>query len=133
MHENVVQARGDIHTLAGEDSDARKISEKADEQLAKYEQDAMDSTNATELDAIVTKIHAHKNLVCREIEKLLASKRTPTDPPTVDTPKKPKQIRRYDVFPSKRLTSVADVDAYLASMRKKLLDELDGDNTIDLI
>ena len=133
VHENVVLARGDIHTLAGDDSDARKLSVKADEQLAKYEQDAVDSTNATELDAIVTKIHAHKNQVCQQIEKLLASRITPADPNPAVVAKKPKQLRRYDVFPSKRLSSAEDVDAYIASTKKRLLEELSGDNTIDLI
>lgn len=138
VHENIVQARGDIHTLAGNDLDARRLSAKADGELEKLEQAAMDSTNATELDAIVTKIHAYKNTVCRNIESLLASKLTPIDSPEkkaggIAPVKKPKEIRRYDLFPAKRLSNAVEVDAYLAEMKKKLLAEMQDDTTIQLI
>ncbi|MEG0759644.1 MAG: hypothetical protein RR505_14625, partial [Raoultibacter sp.] len=140
VHENIVQARGDIHTLAGTDTEARYISAKADDELSKLEQAAMDSTNATELDAIVTKIHAYKNTICRSIESLLASKLTAVKPidgngnaGSITPVKKPKELRRYDLFPAKRLSTAEDVDAYLAEMKKRLLAEMKDDTTIQLI
>ena len=42
------------------------------------------------------------------------------------------QVRRYDVFPVKRLTTKEDVDAYLETIRKKLYDTLEANDGIQI-
>jgi cell division septum initiation protein DivIVA len=42
------------------------------------------------------------------------------------------QVRRYDVFPVKRLTSREEVDSYLESIRKKLYDTLEANDGIQI-
>jgi len=58
-------------------------------------------------------------------------------PPSLPGEAKPKpqkiaQVRRYDVFPVKRLTSKEDVDGYLDGIRKKLYDTLEANDGIQI-
>jgi len=42
------------------------------------------------------------------------------------------QVRRYDVFPVKRLTTKEEVDVYLETIRKKLYDTLESNDGIQI-
>lgn len=127
----LIHARGDIHTLTGHDQDAQAHSQRADKHLDKLSQDAQASANATELDAIVTKILTHKDQVCKTIETLLAEKAREQrgEPPASLAVH---SLRRYDIFPQQRLSNPQEVDAYLARMREKLLHQLEGYDAIEL-
>lgn len=41
-------------------------------------------------------------------------------------------LRRYDVLPQKCLSSPQEVDAYVADLRQKLLDALQGNDAIQM-
>lgn len=130
VQETIVQARGDIHTLAGDDLDLKSEVIKADQELENRGKAAMESKSPVELDAIITQILSHKDAVCERLEKLIASKRQPT----ASAPRalKVKTLRRYDVLPQKRLASVDDIDAYVAQLKATLTDALKECDAIQL-
>ena len=83
------------------------------------------------LDAMITQLQNYKDQVCKWIESILHE----TPPlPGEEKPKKQKivQVRRYDVFPVKRLTTKENVDVYLETIRKKLYDTLESNDGIQI-
>jgi len=122
---------GDVHTLAGVGSKAIDEVRKADDRFSEYKQKVADATSLTVLDAMITQLQNYKDQVCKWIESILHE--TPTLPGE-EKPKKQKiaQVRRYDVFPVKRLTTKEDVDVYLEAIRKKLYDTLESNDGIQI-
>lgn len=122
---------GDVHTLAGVGSKAADEVRKADERFNEYKQKVADATSLTVLDAMITQLQNYKDQVCKRIEAILHE--TP-QLPGEEKPKKQKivQVRRYDVFPVKRLTTKEDVDVYLETIRKKLYDTLEANDGIQI-
>jgi len=128
----ITQCMGDIHTLAGVASRANDEVRKSDNRFAEYKQKVADATSLTMLDAMVTQQLNYKDQVCRGIEMILHE--TPTlFKVNGEKPKKISQIRRYDIFPVKRLTSREDVEQYLDGIRKKLYDTLETNDGIQII
>jgi hypothetical protein len=120
----ITQCMGDVHTLAGVGSRATGEVRKADDRFAEYKQKVAGAESLTVLDAMITQLLNYKDQVCRRIEIIM------DDSPLLpgDEERKPQEIahmRRYDVFPVKRLTSREDVDVYLDGIRKKLYDILE--------
>ncbi len=122
---------GDVHTLAGVGSKANEEVRKADERFSEYKQKVADATSLTVLDAMITQLQNYKDQVCKLIEFILHE--TPSLPGE-EKPNKQKieQIRRYDVFPVKRLTTKEDVDDYLETIRKRLYDTLESNDGIQI-
>lgn len=126
----ITQCMGDVHTLAG--SSATDEVRKSDDRFAEFKRKVADATSLTVLDAMITQLLNYKDQVCKRIEGILS------DVPVIDggkeytKPKKIAQIRRYDVFPVKRLTSQEDVDQYLDSIRKKLYETLESNDGIQI-
>jgi hypothetical protein len=126
----ITQCMGDVHTLAG--SSANDEVRKSDDRFSEFKRKVADATSLTVLDAMITQLLNYKDQVCKRIEGILS------DVPTVDggkeytKPKKIAQIRRYDVFPVKRLTSQEDVDQYLDTIRKKLYETLEANDGIQI-
>ena len=126
----ITQCMGDVHTLAG--SSATDEVRKSDDRFAEFKRKVADATSLTVLDAMITQLLNYKDQVCKRIEGILS------DVPLIDggkeytKPKKIAQIRRYDVFPVKRLTSQEDVDQYLDSIRKKLYETLQSNDGIQI-
>ena len=122
----------DVHTLAGVGSKAVEEMRKADERFSEYKQKVTDATSLTVLDAIITQLQNYKDQVCKRIESIL-HEAPPSLPGEVNPkPQKIAQVRRYDVFPVKRLTSKEDVDGYLEGIRKKLYDTLESNDGIQI-
>ncbi len=128
----VQQCMGDVHTLAGVGSKAIDEVRKADERFAEYKQKVAEATSLTVLDAMITQLLNYKDQVCKRIE--ISIHDVPTAPGSEQPPTQQKiaQIRRYDVFPIKRLTSREDVDSYLDGIRKKLYDTLEANDGIQI-
>lgn len=130
----IVQCMGDVHTLAGIGSKATDEVRKADDRFAEYKQKVAEATSLTVLDAMITQLLNFKDQVCRRIESILHE--TPSIPSTPDNlaPKPPRivQLRRYDVFPVKRLTTKDEVDGYLDGIRQKLYSTLDANDAIQI-
>ena len=125
----LVQARGDIHTLAYSHHELTDMVRKADEELERRRQAAMEATSPTLLDAAITQILTYKDGVCKRMEQLL----TPVSP--ID-PVQPKQrintLRRYDVLPQQKLSSEAEIDKYVAALKDKLMAALKEHDAIQL-
>ncbi|MEA4898703.1 MAG: BREX system P-loop protein BrxC [Christensenellaceae bacterium] len=128
----VRQCMGDVHTLAGIGSRANEEVKKADDRFTEYMRKVADAVSLTVLDAMITQLLNYKDQVCKRIEVILHD--VPPAPGGEQPPKPPKiaQVRRYDVFPIKRLTSHADVDSYLDGIRKKLYDTLEANDGIQI-
>ena len=127
----VQQCMGDIHTLAGIGSKVKEEVRKSDNRFAEYKQRVNEATSLTVLDAMITQMLNYKDQVCKRIESIVNE----TPPVPGDAPVKPQkiiQIRRYDVFPVKRLSTREDVDSYLDGIRKKLYDSLDTNDGIQI-
>lgn len=125
----LVQARGDIHTLAFGHNELTDMVRRADDELERRRQAAMKATSPTLLDAAITQILTYKDGVCKRMEQLL----TPVSP--VD-PVQPKQrintLRRYDVLPQQKLSNEAEIDLYVAALKDKLMAALKDHDAIQL-
>ena len=125
----LVQARGDIHTLAYGHHALTDMVRKADEELERRRQAAMEATSPTLLDAAITQILTYKDGVCKRMEQLL----TPVSP--ID-PVQPQQrintLRRYDVLPQQKLSNEAEIDTYVAALKEKLMAALKDHDAIQL-
>lgn len=123
----LVQARGDIHTLAYGHYELTDMVRKADDELECRRQAAMEAASPTMLDAAITQILTYKDGVCKRMEQLL----TPVAP---DQPNQPKlrinTLRRYDVLPQKKLSSEAEIDQYVAALKETLMDALKDHDAI---
>lgn len=123
----IIQARGDIHTLAGDDNSLKNEVRKADEELERRRNEALNASSPTLLDASITQILTYKDSVCRRLEQLIASRTLDTAPRLRLT-----TLRRYDLLPQKRLSSPEEVDAYVNTLRSKLMDALKDNDAIQL-
>lgn len=125
----LVQARGDIHTLAYGHHELTDIVRKADEELERRRQAAMEAVSPTMLDAAITQILTYKDGVCKRIEEMLA----PVVPDKPDQPKlRINTLRRYDVLPQQKLSSEAEIDQYVAALKDKLMAALQDHDAIQL-
>jgi hypothetical protein len=127
----VQQCMGDVHTLAGVGSRANDEVRKSDDRFSEYKQKAAEAQSLILLDAMITQLLSYKDNACKVIESILSVQ---PPPPGKKQPKPPKivQIRRYDVFPVKRLSSQEEVDGYLDGIRKKLYDTLETNDGIQI-
>lgn len=123
---------GDVHTLAGVGSKANDEVRKADDRFSEYKQKVADATSLTVLDAMITQLQNFKDQVCKRIESIL-HEAPPLPGEEKPKPKKIAQVRRYDLFPARRLTSTEEVDSYLEGIRKKCLDTLEANDGIQII
>ena len=114
-----------IHTAAGSNSDAKKVSDTADTFYAQKKQRIQELESLALLDGLTPSIIQQKDTACAKIESLKKPVQHTQDHKT-DKPEKPsakkiiKTFNRQIVFPPKRLESQADLDAYLAQIRAQL-------------
>ncbi len=129
----ITQCMGDVHTLAGVGGKAKDEVRKADDRFVEYKQKVANATSLTVLDAMITQLLNYKDQVCKWIENILHENPAPPKPGGEQPkPQKIAQIRRYEVFPVKRLTSREDVEQYLEGIRKKLYDTLETNDGIQI-
>jgi len=123
------QCMGDVHTLAGVGF-ATAAVRQADERFMDFKQKTENSTRLTQLDAIITQLLSYKDKVCRQIEELLQRPETPGAP--TQKPLQIMQMRRYELFPVRRLQSREDVDSYLEGIKEKLYTVLENNDGIQI-
>jgi hypothetical protein len=129
----VTQCMGDVHTLAGVGSKTADEVRNADDRFTEYKQRVADATSLTALDAMITQLLNYKDTVCKRVETVVAEQAAPYNAgDEKPKPQKIVQIRRYDVFPVKRLTTRDDVDSYVENVRKKLYDTLEANDGIQI-
>ncbi|WP_018305995.1 BREX system P-loop protein BrxC [Desulfitobacterium hafniense] len=127
----ITQCIGDVHTLAGVKANAEV--RKSDDRFVEYKQKVANATSLTMLDAMITQLLNYKDQVCKRIETILHETSAPYGAGGEQPkPQKIAQIRRYDVFPVRRLTSREDVDQYLDGIRKKLYATLEANDGIQI-
>lgn len=133
VEETIVQARGDIHTLAGEDPDFKPYIIASDAELDRRKQQALSAENPTLLDAMITQIITYKDTECRKLEQLIANKHKDSGG-SGDKGKalRVKTLRRYDLLPQKRLTSPEEINAYVEALRRELVKALDECDVIQM-
>ena len=127
VEQTIMQARGDLHTLAGDDPLLRAELARIDERLDKRREEAMSAQSPTMMDALITQILTYKDGECRRLEQLIASRNQPGAATL-----KIRTLRRYDVLPQKRLASEQEIDEYVNELRARLLRELSGSDAIQL-
>jgi hypothetical protein len=121
-----------VHNLAGLDVRANSDLRKADSRFDEYKQKVNDLGDLNKLDALIPQLQNITGQTIKQIEFQLREQ--PVLPAKPNTPKpapaKIAQISRYSAFPIKRLSSRADVDSYLDSIRKRLYDTLESNDGI---
>lgn len=132
--EIVRQCMAEIHTAAGNDTNARAISDKADTFFAQKKAQIAETKVLALLDGLVPPMWQYKDEACDRIETL--QKPPVVTPPVTGgqtpapAPKKViKTIHRQAMFPAKTLETEADIDAYVEKVRtqmKQLLNGCDG-------
>ena len=132
--EIVRQCMAEIHTAAGDDANARAISNKADTFFAQKKEQIAEIKVLALLDGLVPPMWQYKDEACDRIETL---QKPPVVTPPVTGGQTPapalkkviKTIHRQAMFPAKTLESEADIDAYVEKVRtqmKQLLNGCDG-------
>jgi cell division septum initiation protein DivIVA len=125
---------GDVHTLAGVRSKASEEVKKSDDRFTEYKEKVADATSLTVLDAMITQLQNYKDQVCKNVEFILHEDTEPDEPGEAKMIQpKIAQIRRYNIFPVKRLTSRDDVDGYLDTIREELYETLEKNDGIQII
>ena len=138
LQEIVRQCMEVIHTAAGDDVAARNVSAAADTFYTQKKQRINELENLALLDGLIPPMHQQRDSACSQIETLTKPVPEPEIPPhtggVAETPKTyaKKIIKAYDrqiLFPTKRLETEADVDAYVEMVRdqlKTLMKNCDG-------
>ena len=127
----IQQCMGDIHTLAGAGNKAKDEVNQSDERFTDYKQRTNKATSLTMLDAMVTQMLNYKDHVCRRMEAIISVEAPVKSGETLQK-LRISQVRRYEIFPTKRLTTQAEVDTYLESIRKKLIKILEANDGIQI-
>lgn len=128
IQEAVVQARGDIHTLAGDDPELRREIRKVDDELERRREEALHASSPTLVDASVMQIRTYARSVCHRLENIIANKNNAYAPKDDIT-----ELHRYDLLPQKRLSSEAEINAYVEALREKLRSALKDHDAIQII
>ena len=136
--EIVRQCMEEIHTLAGDHSDARAISNKADNYFTQQKQKIASYQTLALLDGLVPPMWQYKDDTVSRIEVIVNPPvKPPVTPPAGDggnTPPAPKKeiikaIHRQAMFPARTLKTEEEIDIYVEKIRanmKQLLKGCDG-------
>jgi len=120
------ECMGDVHTLAGVGGPAAGEVQKSDLRFSQFKRNIEEEESLSSLDAMITQLLSYKDQVCRKIEILLG--------PSMQgvSAQKIASVRRYEVFPVRRMASADDVDDYLEEIRKKLYGLLESNDAVQL-
>jgi hypothetical protein len=118
----IVQYMGEIHTISGQNNEARQESNKADNRFTEYKQEVTDSESLTRLDAKIHQIQVYADTVRSRIYALL----------NAGAGKKVVTLRRIDVITPRKLSSNEEIDTYVEGIRKSLYDALADNDGIQI-
>ena len=138
--EIVRQCMADIHQAAGENTDARRISETADKFYDQKKEQIATTKELALLDGFIPPMWQYKDTTLEKIDAIVNPPKVEPKPPVIPTlsgsapikePAKKiyKTIHRQAMFPAKTLTTEEEIDAYVEKIRinmKQLLHGCDG-------
>jgi len=124
VRDMITRCMGDVHTLAGVGRATDDVI-KSDRQFEKYKEDVENTNDITLLDAMITRMLNHKDTVCKQIELIIAEPSSKYG--------KIINVRRYEIFPIKQLTSNEEINAYLDGIRNDLCERLKNNDGIQII
>lgn len=138
--EIVRQCMADIHQAAGENTDARRISETADKFYDQKKEQIATTTELALLDGFIPPMWQYKDTTLEKIDSIVNPPKVEPKPPVTTVSggtipmKEPvkkvfKTIHRQAMFPAKTLTTEEEIDAYVEKIRtnmKQLLHGCDG-------
>ena len=130
--EIVRQCMQETHTLAGDNAEARKVSNTADNYFSQKKEQIASYKTLALLEGIAPQLWKYKN---DTIERIDAIVNPPMKPPVVgqDHPKEViKAIHLQSIFSAKTLRTEAEIDAYIEAACKKMKDCLKGNDGIKL-
>lgn len=138
VSETIRQSMADVHQLAMDARDAGNLLKQADDYFVNKREAVKIASSLTDLDAMITQVLTFKDTILRRMELLVssgggASTEKPGDPTKpVPAKKKVTSVRRYDLCSVKRLQTTEDVDAYVETIRKKLLQALEDSDGVQI-
>ena len=121
------------HCTAADDPAVRNVALKADEYFSQRRAEIAQKPTLALLNGMMPPMWAYKDDALRRMDALRRpAPETPREAPPQAQRKLFKPLYRNSVFPARRLESAADVEAYVAQIRKQLLAYLQGGDGIDL-
>ncbi len=134
--EVVRQCMEEIHSRmsAAASDNVKNAVIKADEYFDQRKKKIAQTKSLALLDGMMPPMWTYKDDTLRAIDAMLTPKpaKPPVDPGDKPKTKLVKPIYRQSIFPAKRLTSDAEIDAYVEQMRKNMKAYLQGCDGIDL-
>lgn len=131
----IIQCLGDIHTLAGFGSGLKEEIQRADNYFNMRKSEIEETDSISMLDVMISQLLNYKETVCIQFEIILSNRNKETNN-TLDTilnKNRAITMRRYDIFPAKRLYSKEDADRYLELVKQKLYEILEDNDTIQIM
>ena len=128
----ISQYKDDVHKLAYLGSETDDEVKKSDDRFSEYKQKVNDATSLTILDAMITQLQNYKDQISNRIESILLKDQSTLQVNENQEQQKIAQVRRFEVFPVRRLTTKEDVDNYLEGIREKLYDTLEVNDGIQI-
>lgn len=127
----ITQCKTRVESTASGRDDVSSIVSDASGFYAQKQQEIAEQGSLAMLDAMINQLSNYTDNTCQRIEQKIQ----PPPPQPEQTPEVKKNIKtlsRQITFPARRLESVEDVDAYVESMRKLLLETLESCDGIQL-
>lgn len=137
LFEIVRQCMEEMHTKAAMCIESKTISEKGDEYYGQMQEKIKAQQSLALLDGYIQQMLAYKDNACERIEAFTAPKSSPTTeikPVAVGSkPKKTlKPVYRQFAFPTKRIETKSELDAYLNGIRKHLSELMKDSDGIEI-
>ena len=138
LFEIVRQCMEETHTKAAMCIETKTISEKGDEYYGQMQEKIKAQQSLALLDGYIQQMLTYKDNACERIEAFTAPKSNPTPEvkPVAAVGSKPKKtlkpVYRQFAFPTKRIETEAELDAYLNGIRKHLSELMKNSDGIEI-
>ena len=118
----IIQYMGEIHTIAGDDREARIESNSADRRFDEYKKEAAAAESLTSIDAMIRRIQLFSDSVLKRIHEILS----------MDGGNRVIHLRRVDVVSPRRLTTKVEIDDYVDGIREYLYKALADNDGVQI-
>lgn len=129
LQDLIAQCKTRVKSTASGRDDVSAIVANASGFYAQKQQEIATQGSLAMLDAMINQLSIYTDNTCQRIEQTI---QPPPPLPVAGVKKNIKTLSRQITFPARRLESVEDVDAYVESMRKLLLETLESCDGIQL-